>query len=179
MSQDTIIRTFNFLGVTVNAEVPATSAAWDAIRGEGDCVSTAVDQYGFHSFANPVRTAIKKALEAAGHKAEEGESDKAFIARLTKEGVDLNAIAGEAANAVSFIKCLSTGSGRAKIAQQYIDQAVALQAKWSSGASTPERFLTNVRLRVPGAILNDADDVNEVAQLVRAWATAQTADELS
>lgn len=174
MSQNikTVPQDFTILGITITAAVPATSADWDAIQGEGACVSAAIENHGYRGYASPVRSAIIKALDTAGHKKEEGEKDAAFVKRLTDEGVDVESIAGPAARAVVFTETL-TGTSRAEVGKEYLEQAAGVMAKWEAGTSSPESFLAAVRKLVPGATLSDSTDLVAVARVVRAFRNVQ------
>lgn len=178
MSQvKTVGQSFNILGLAILAQVPATSADWDAIQGEGSCVQGAISEHGYRGYASPVRTAIIKALEEAGHKKEEGEKDAAFIKRLNDSGVDVEGIAGPAARAVEFTSTM-TGASRADVGKDYLEQAQGVLAKWEAGTSTVEAFVTKMRSLVPSATVTDPTDVVAVARIIRSFRKKQQEDDL-
>ena len=173
----TIAQEFTILGVTTTPQVPATANDWDAVKGDGSCVREAVSNHGYRGYASPVRTAILKALEAAGHVASEGEKDAAFIERLKSEGVDIESIASAAANAVDFVETMR-GSSRADVGKDYIEQAQSVIAKIESGKTTLDNFLAKMRTLVPGAAVSDASDVTAIARVIRSFRKKQAEADL-
>lgn len=173
----TIAQEFTILGVTVVAQVPATATDWDVIKGDGSCVREAVSNHGYRGYASPVRTAILKALESAGHVAEEGEKDAAFIERLKTDGVDVETIASGAANAVDFVETMK-GGNRADVGKDYIEQAQSVIAKIESGKTTLDTFLAKMRTLVPGAAVSDASDVTAIARVIRSFRKKQAEADL-
>ena len=176
---NTVPGEFTILGITLTPQVPATAADWDAAAGQpGACVGAAIDAHGWRGYASPVRTAIFKALEAAGHKREDGEKDAAFIARLNASGVDVEAIARPAAEGVDFCATIVAGGNRADVGKEYVQQAEAVIAKIEAGQATLEGFLTKMRTLVPSANVSSTEDVTGIAKVIRAFRKAKDAQDL-
>lgn len=183
---NTYVKNYTFLGANVPAIVPNDAATYDAwSKNDGDCVKAAVENFGYRGFATPVRRAILKALEGAGHKPADNEASDKFAERLIAEGkytaasfqelVD-NAIAKENITFESLLG--ASGTSRAAVGEQWITQAEAYKAKWDAGESSPERFLAAVQKKVPGATLADPTDMTAVGALIRAYDKAKKDEEL-
>jgi hypothetical protein len=175
---NTVPGEFTILGITLTPQVPATAADWDAIAGAGSCVGAAIDAHGWRGYASPVRTAIFKALEAAGHKRNDGEKDAAFIARLTASGVDVEGLTRSAAEGVDFCATIVAGGSRAEVGKDFIQQAEAVVAKIEAGQATLEDFLTKMRTLVPSANVGSTEDVTGIAKVIRAYRKAKDAQDL-
>lgn len=178
MNTNTITQQFTILGVTVSAQVPATAADWDAIQGQGACVQEAITNHGYRGYAGPVRNAIIKALAAAGYEKLDGEKDQAFVKRLAESGVDVHGTVAGAANAVSFIGTM-TGTSRAEVGKEFLEQAQGVVDKIESGAATLDGFLAKMRKLVPEANVEDPTDTVAIARVIRAFRKRQAADELA
>lgn len=190
----TVKRTFTFLGVPIVADVPATSADWDSITSDGDCVENSIANHGYRGFAAPCRAAMIAALVAKGpgferKKVTKGdkevdESEDTYVSRVLEEGKitaeEWVTLAQQAVEAkpVTFVSTM-TASNRAKVGQEWLDAAQELMGKWErkekqadGGEASVERTLGKIRAVLPTATLSDATDVEAVARLLRDHAKA-------
>lgn len=186
MSQ-TVQKEFSFLGVSLTTPVPADAASWDEIAGQGDCVLTAIEQHGYRGYASPARSAMLKALkDSKSLEPAEGEGADKFIKRVTGEGklsaaewqeIGSNAVV---AAGITFVSTLAaSGTSRAKVGKEYVEQANYLIAKWAAGEGSPAGTLAKIQKYVPGAVM-PADTTDPVAwgALIRAKVTAQKEQDL-
>lgn len=185
---NTTKKAFEISGITFNEDVPASAEAWDeAIGSAGHCVSSAIENHAWRGFAAPVRAAIVKALEEAGHKRKATgtkagkdvlETPDTFIKRLLADKsltkAEYNSL-GQAAvqsKGITFMGTLSN-TGRSDIGQKWLDSAQELQGYWEAGVgptgdpSSVEGTLAKLRSVLPDAELTNESTTEQIAYVLR------------